>query len=276
MNDSPAPATPFDAQAYLRRIGLKSSPHADFAGLQALFHAQLRAIPFENFDVLLGRPIALHPAAIFAKLVHRRRGGYCFELNGLFLHALHAFGFSARPLLARVCRDGIPLGRGHQISLVTLGATRWLLDVGFGAPHLPGPMPLTLHHPFGAAHERFRLTAAPPYGIMLQQEKAEAWNDLYCFDLGHVCDGDIAYANHYTSTHPASFFTTHRVAALATETGRVSLLDTTLRRITREGEELVEVAEGEDYLETLRRLFAIDLGEDGHRLPALAAAARKP
>ena len=276
MNDSPAPAAPFDARAYLRRLGLKNPPRPDFAGLQTLFHAQLRAIPFENFDVLLGRPICLDKEAIFAKLVHRRRGGYCFELNGLFLHALHAFGFAARPLLARVCRDGLLLGRGHQVSLVTLGGRRWLLDVGFGGPHLPGPMPLTLHRPLDGAHERFRLTAAPPYGIMLQQEKAEAWSDLYCFDLCHVCEGDIAYANHYTSTHPASFFTTHRVAAVATAHGKITLLDTALRHISGEGEELIEIAEGEDYLATLRRFFAIDLGEDGHRLPALAATVRKP
>ena len=276
MNDHFAATTAFDPLAYLRRVGLKNPPKPDMEGLQALFHAQLRAIPFENFDVLLGRPIALDKEAIFAKLVGRRRGGYCFELNGLFLHALHAFGFAARPLLARVCRDGLLLGRGHQVSLVTLGGTRWLLDVGFGGPHLPGPMPLALHRPLPANHERFRLTPAPPYGIMLQQEREEGWSDLYCFDLGHVCDGDIAYANHFTSTHPASFFTNHRVAALGTATGKITLLDTALRHITGEGEELVEVAAGEDYLEALRRYFAIDLGEDGHRLPALADAVRKP
>ena len=104
MNESPAPATPFDAQAYLRRIGLKSTPHADFAGLQALFHAQLRAIPFENFDVLLGRPISLHPEAIFAKLVHRRRGGYCFEQNLLMAAVLEALGFGVTRLGCRNCK----------------------------------------------------------------------------------------------------------------------------------------------------------------------------
>ena len=268
MEPTTAPLPRFDCEAYLARIGHHRPIRVDEPTLLALHHRHLRSIPFENFDILLGRPISLAPEDIFKKLVTCRRGGYCFEQNGLFLQALHAFGFSARALLARVHRDGIVLGRGHQLSLVTLSGRRYLADVGFGGPHLPGPMPLILNHGFGEGEERFQLVAARPYGILLQALGDEGWKDLYSFDLGHVGVGDIAYANHYTSTHPASFFTNHRVAALATENGRITLLDHLLRRRVAGREEVSEVGEGAEYLAALRQHFGIDLGDDGHRLPS--------
>ena len=258
----------FDRDAYLARIGYHGPVQADEQTLEALHHRHLGSIPFENFDILLGCPISLAPEDIFRKLVAKRRGGYCFEQNGLFLQALQTFGFSARPLLARVHRDGLVLGRGHQLSLVTIAGRRYLADVGFGGPHLPGPMPLILNRTFGDGENCFQLVAARPFGILLQTLGSEGWRDLYSFDLGYVGVGDIAYANHYTATHPASFFTNHRVAALVTENGRTTLLDHLLRRRVAGGEEVIEVAEGEEYLATLRQHFGIDLGDDGHRLPS--------
>src|SRR3546814_16635827 len=91
-----------DVEAYLRRIGLEQAPRPDQEGLMSVQRAHRWAIPFENFDIPLGRGISLDPAAVFDKLVVRRRGGYCFEQNQLFLRALLQLGFDARPLLARV------------------------------------------------------------------------------------------------------------------------------------------------------------------------------
>src|SRR3546814_2536084 len=86
-------------EAYLRRIGLEQAPRPDQEGLMSVQRAHRWAIPFENFDIPLGRGISLDPAAVFDKLVVRRRGGYCFEQNQLFLRALLQLGFDARPLL---------------------------------------------------------------------------------------------------------------------------------------------------------------------------------
>lgn len=256
-----------NGEAYLARIGYIGPVQTDEQTLQALHRRHLCSIPFENFDILLGNAISLAPEDIYRKLVFNRRGGYCFEQNGLFLQALQTFGFSARPLLARVHRDGLVLGRGHQLSLVTIAGRRYIADVGFGGPHLPGPMPLRLNQRFEDGKSCFQLVAARPYGILLQILEDGGWRDLYSFDLGYVGLGDIAYANHYTATHPASFFTNHRVAALATENGRITLLDNLLRHSAAGREKVIEIGEGEVYLETLRQHFGIDLGSAGHRLP---------
>ncbi len=110
----------FDTTAYLQRLRLSESISPTTKGLRTLQRAQFFNIPFENFDIQLGRGIDLDPARLFDKLVHHPRGGYCFELNGLFLMALRAFEFEARPLLARVHTSGEPSGRGHQLALVDL------------------------------------------------------------------------------------------------------------------------------------------------------------
>ena len=111
--------------------------------------AQALAIPFENVDVMLGRGAPLELARLEDKLLRRRRGGYCFELNGLMLEVLRALGFTARPLLGRVTflrppEAGMP-PRSHQINAVSLGARTFLVDVGFG---------LTMREPIALEPER--------------------------------------------------------------------------------------------------------------------------
>src|SRR5688572_2362429 len=95
-------ATNFDLDAYLARIGLTGKIAPDFETLQAVARQHATTIPFENLDVLLGRPISLEPAALLQKLVHGKRGGYCFEQNNLLLLALRAIGYDVTPLGARV------------------------------------------------------------------------------------------------------------------------------------------------------------------------------
>lgn len=134
----------FDLSAYLNRIGLNAAPDVTPAGLAQVQRAHRLAIPFENLDIPLGCGIALDRAAVFEKLVHRRRGGYCFEQNGLFEDALRALGFSVRPLLARVLlgmETGVVAPLTHQLELVTFAGEDWIADAGFGGSFCP-PMPL--------------------------------------------------------------------------------------------------------------------------------------
>jgi N-hydroxyarylamine O-acetyltransferase len=206
--------------------------HPTAEGLEAFHRAQVYTIPFENFDILLGRGVALDPGALCDKLLHRARGGYCFELNGLFLLALQAVGFNARALLARVHVTGTPTGRGHQLALVTIQGRQWIADVGLGRFSLRAPMPFELYRLATQDGRTFRLAEAAPFGIMLQTQHEEQWLNLYSFDVGYVCPADIAYGHHFTSTHPSSLFTFARVAALARPHGHVSLFNRTLRTIT--------------------------------------------
>jgi N-hydroxyarylamine O-acetyltransferase len=259
----------FQRDIYLERIHHSGQVPLSEGGLVDLHRAQVCTIPFENFDILLGRGISLASTAIFDKLVRHARGGYCFELNGLFFMALKAFGFDARPILARVHRSGTPMGRGHQISLVSLSGRKWIVDVGFGSPHLPFPLPLEINRVATHNKESFRFIEAEPYGIMLQILQKCRWQDLYSFDLGHVCPGDIVYGNHYTSTHPDSFFTCSRVAALATQSGRITLFNYTLRQFIAGTERVHELMEGQMYIKALKDHFGIDLNVPYEALPSL-------
>jgi N-hydroxyarylamine O-acetyltransferase len=249
----------FDLDAYLQRLNYAGVVHPTEEGLEALHRGHVYTIPFENFDILLGRGISLDPAALYDKLVHHARGGYCFELNGLFLMALQAIGFEARPLLARVHLADPPSGREHQLSLVTLRGRQWIADVGFGSFSFRAPIPLEFNRPTTHDGLMFRLMEAELFGIMLQTLKKSRWINLYSFDLGQVFPADIAVGNHFTATHPSSLFTFARVAALLTPTGRVSLLNRTLRRVSADTEQVQELGEGQAYLDALQTYFGIEL-----------------
>lgn len=265
--------TVFQPEPYLARLGLAAPPPATEAGLETLHRAQAYTIPFENFDILLGRGVSLAPGAIFDKLVRHPRGGYCFELNGLLLMALAAFGFTARPLLARVHLSGRPSGRGHQLLLVRIGDREWLADVGFGGPGLRAPIPIEPDRVARQDGIDFRLVDAGVFGTLLQRRRGDNWQDLYSFDRAHVEPADIVYGNHFTSTHPGSFFTFSRVAALPRPDGRASLLDRKLSLESPAGEDERELPAGQAYLEALRTHFGIELDAPIEALPPLRQAA---
>jgi N-hydroxyarylamine O-acetyltransferase len=249
----------FDRDAYLQRLNYAGEIGPKEDQLESLHRAQLYTIPFENFDILLGRDINLEPGALFHKLVHKKRGGYCFELNGLFLMALKAFGFDARALLARVHVTGTPSGRGHQISLVTLQGRQWIADVGFGGDTPRAPIPLELNQPTIHDGQKIRLVDTDNFDTMLQTLKDDQWQDLYSFDFGHVVPVDIDYGNHFTSTHPSSFFTFAKVAALPVHDGVITLFNNTLKILTADKEQVRELPEGQLYIDALKDHFGIEL-----------------
>ena len=249
----------FDPDAYLTRLRHAGNVRLTEDGLEALHRAQAYTIPFENFDILLERGVSLEPATVFDKLVRHPRGGYCFELNGLLLMALQAFGFDARALLARVHLVDPPSGRSHQLILATIQGREWIADVGFGGPGLRAPIPFELDHPTSHDGQTFRLVEARPYGVMLQTLKDVQWQNLYSFDLGQVFPADIMLGNHFTATHPSSFFTFARVATIPNPNGRASLFNCTLRTITSDGEQVQELEEGQPYLNALKTHFGIEL-----------------
>lgn len=210
-----------DLRAYLRRIRYAGPLAATRATLEALHLAHATAIPFENLDILLGRPIRLDLASLQAKLVAGGRGGYCFEQNGLFAAALERVGFDVTRLAARV-RLGTErvLPRTHMTLLVAVDGIEVLADVGFGADGLLLPVPLG-----GRAVPHFAWTyrvAEADGAYVLQTRRDGAWLDLYAFTREPQLPVDYEIANHYTSTHPASRFTLVLTAQrLATDVRRI-------------------------------------------------------
>ncbi len=217
----------FDLPAYLARISLRDLPAPDANGLATVQRAHRLTIPFENLDIALGRGVSLDPARIFEKIVTRHRGGYCFEQNQLFLRALHALGFEARPLLARVwlmAGDVVP-PRTHTLNLVTIDREDWIADAGFGGGFTP---PMRLEEceattPDGAVH---RLLRDPARGWLLQRNG----EDQYSFTLDPVFPSDLEMANHWTSTAPDTRFTTLKTVSLALPNGISSLTDRSYTR----------------------------------------------
>ncbi|HWG00793.1 MAG TPA: arylamine N-acetyltransferase [Trebonia sp.] len=208
-----------DLDAYLRRIGVAGPVAPSEATLAALQRAHLAAIPFENLDIMLGRPVRVDLASIQAKLVDGGRGGYCFEHGQLFGAALERIGFAVERLLARVPRPDGPVSPRTHLTLRVRTPDRlgvWLADVGFGSSP---PAPLSLR----------RLRSGGPqvldgwvYEVVpdehdgtwqLREFQDQEWITLYRFDDQRVYPVDVVLANHYTSTHPDSWFTRTPVVA---------------------------------------------------------------
>jgi N-hydroxyarylamine O-acetyltransferase len=192
--------------AYFRRTGYSGAADASAATLAALHLAHATHIPFENLDILLGRPIRLDLHALERKLVDDRRGGYCFEQNQLFAAVLEQVGFTVTRLIARVrYRAAAVLPRTHMTLLVEAEGQRWIADVGFGAEGLLLPVP------FGAGAESpqflwtYRAVAERDRWVM-QSLRDGAWLDMYAFTLEPQEPIDYEVANYFTSTHPTSRF----------------------------------------------------------------------
>ena len=168
----------FPKEEYLARIKHTEKINKTIKSVASIQNAQLMTIPFENFDICLNRIIRLEPDCIIEKLLRHKRGGYCFELNALLLMALKSFGFSVRPLLARVHLSGKPTGRGHQVSLVELRGEQWLVDAGFGALTPAQPIPLIYEHVILSNNQSYRLIEDDFFTYMLQSKHEDEWKNL--------------------------------------------------------------------------------------------------
>ena len=204
-----------DLQAYFDRIHFSGAARADRETLAALVAAHTATIPFENLNPLLGLPVPLDPEALVAKLVHQRRGGYCYEQNGVFAHVLESIGFEFTPLAARVLwrqpEDALT-PRTHKLLLVNLPEGQVLADVGFGGAVCTGVLDLLPDTPQETPHERFRLLNIGREWRQ-QIEIDGEWHTTYRFDLTPQLQVDDELGNWFTSANPASHFTFSLTAA---------------------------------------------------------------
>jgi N-hydroxyarylamine O-acetyltransferase len=257
--------TVVDIEAYMTRIGYRGARAATAATLTALHTAHVGAIPFENIDVRLGRPIRLDHAALMAKLVRARRGGYCFEHNTLFAAVLRALGYAVRTLEARVRPLGATalLPRTHMALRVGVDGEDLLADVGFGGDGLLGPAPLD-----GREVEQFGgMVRVAREGRLhvLQRRSADGWRDLYAFTLDEAFPIDYVMANHFTSTWPESPFV-HTLTVQIARPGERRTLHNRTYAVRRDGGESVRELADDEFLPVLRDDFGLEL-PDGTPLP---------
>ena len=255
--------TPSEADAYLARIGLDTAPAPDLGGLAALMEAHLLRVPFENLSIIAGRGVALDEDALFDKIVRRRRGGYCYELNGLFGALLDRLGFERRPVSARVWYRGPAETPGltHTLNVVTLPQGEVLADVGFGGTTARVPVPVGDDTRARDADGEVRLTLDAAHGYRLARHTPEGWEDQFTTDARRAYPSDAALGSHFMSTHPSSHFTQGAVVGLFTSDGRDTLVGRTLR--VRRGWAVEERVLSDDEVRgALRDRFGLNLGSE--------------
>lgn len=263
-----------DVAAYMRRIGYAGPQTPSAETLRGLHLAHTMAIPFENLDIHLGRPISLEPSQLYDKVVGARRGGYCFELNGLFGWLLDSLGFAVDHLAARVLLgDTIVRPRSHRVLLVTLSDQRWLADVGFGGNGLMAPIAVSPGQVDVQGMERFRLIQIAEHEYRLEWGLDDRWQGLYRFGLEPQFPVDYIHANYFLSHSPDSIFTRTHICTKPTPEGRLVLQDRRFK-VRAHGRTRVETVEQVDnYRSILEEQFGLYLSEDDLRTSFAGASA---
>ena len=259
----------FDLGRYLDRLGWTQGTAPTLATLNGLLRAHMAAIPFENLDVLLGRPVRLDLDSIQAKLVGARRGGYCFEHAALFAAAIESLGFRPARHMARVvlfsARTESP--RAHMVLTVELPEGRFVLDPGFGGPAPTFAVPLGHTAPDGPATH---VMAQEGQEWVLRTFAEGAASDAWVTTLEHEHPVDYEMSNHFIAKHPASPFVNHIMMSRFTATGRVSIMDRDVTILDGATRETLQLADREALRAIVDRHFGFDLPEiEGLRVPAI-------
>ncbi|KUI15574.1 arylamine N-acetyltransferase [Mycolicibacterium acapulense] len=260
-----------DVAAYLDRIGYTGSTEPTLSTLRALVAAHNRSIPFENLDPLLGIPVVdLSAGALARKLVRRRRGGYCYEHNGLMGYVLEALGYGVQRLAGRVVwmnQSGALPAQTHQVLSVRVPADDgpWLVDVGFGGQTLTSPIRLEAGPVQATRHEPYRLREHAE-GFLMEAEIRGQWQPLYTFETHPRPQIDLQVGSWYVSTFPESGFVTGLSVALVTDDARWNLRGRNLAIHSGGDTERVRLDTAADVLAELTGRFGIDLTDLGdHR-----------
>lgn len=257
---------------YLERIGHGWNVRPDVETLRSLHRAHVTAIPFEALDVQLGRMPSLEPEAIFAKLVERRRGGWCYEMNGLFGVALEAIGFSVTRVSCGVMRqDGGEERMGTHLALLVDCEGPWLCDVGFGGSLLD-PLPLGV----GERDEA-------PFTVSLERTDDGYWRFTEHFDAPFGYDFRAEPADEalfaakceWLATHPESNFTLNFVAQKRFPDRHLVLRGRVLTDRGPEGATSHTIEHADELVSVLKDRFGIDEPRAHAIWPRIAARHRE-
>ncbi len=248
-----------DIKPYLQRIGYGGSTAVALETLRAVHRAHLLTVPFENLDIGRKRKIEVDEDAFVRKIVERRRGGFCYELNEAFAALLRAMGFRVTLLSARVAnKEGTEGPEFDHLCLRVDLEQSWLADVGFGELFLE-PLRLKDGVEQGDAAGTFRIVALDRRWRLERLEADGTWQLQYSFDLQPRSLNDFSGMCRYHQTSPESHFTQNEICSLATEDGRITLSGRKLV-VTRNGVRTESVlASEQDRDDVLRRTFGIEI-----------------
>ena len=217
-----------DVSAYLRRIGLTGAPPVSLAGLDALVWAHQTHVPFEDLNSgWLGLPVSLEIPELFDKVVLRRRGGYCYELNALFTRLLMDLGFDARSVFCRVVRgrDFLP-PCAHRAVVVALADGLYFCDVGFGGPMPAGALRIADGAGRDVRGEYFRIDRFDDYWWTVSRDASDGAREAVLqFNTFPQTNQEFIAANMKSATDPDSIFVRQILVNLRTGDGSLSIVD---------------------------------------------------
>ena len=261
-------ASNFDLSAYFKRIGIEGmAPRADIETVGTLMRRQLFSVPFENLDVQAGKGVSLVPEDIAQKILFEGRGGYCYEVNGLFAMALEAIGVAYRFVAARPMFYPVRRPRTHMVIVATIEGVPWLCDLGFGSCGIRAPLRLDrLDIAVQQDDDVFMVTREANGEFVLEARLDGEWVKQYGFDLSPQEWIDFHPANYLNSTHPEAIFVQKTVVVLHRPTGRSILLGDRLKTI--EGGRIeVQTIAPDRHAATLAEVFGLR-PQAGHRRDA--------
>lgn len=256
--------SPVNLTKYAERIGFTGNFEPNFETLAAIQWLHSSSIPFDTLNVLLDLPVLIDIESLQEKLVNKKRGGYCFEQNGLLLDVLLAIGFEVTPMSARVRigveRDFLP-ARTHLFLRVDLDRETWIVDAGVGGTSLTSPIRFIEDIEQPTLHETRRIVREN--GVYFHQAlMGETWSDVYEFTGEKMPLIDREVSNWWTSTSPKSKFKQNVFCALAKPDGeRIGLFNDKFTH--RRGEEILRsqtISNSSELVQILSDEFGIDLG----------------
>jgi N-hydroxyarylamine O-acetyltransferase len=256
--------------AYLERIGVPHPATADAATLRTLHRAHQMTVPFENLSIHMAEPISLEPGDVLDKIVTRRRGGFCYELNGAFALLLEALGAEVTRVAARVHGDG---GLGPPFDHLALvvrpadGSGPWLADVGFGS-HSTYPLLFDNRDPQDDPAATFELADAPEGDVEVRKNG----QPQYRVERRARALDEFVPTCWWQQTSPQSHFALSTICSRLTEDGRVSISERSLIRTSGGTRTEEQLADDDAALAAYRDHFGIILD----RVPSAAAEAGKP
>ncbi len=255
-------------QDYLERIGHDGGVRRDLATFKALHRAHAQNIPYENLDVQLGAPVTRDAKTVFEKIVTRRRGGWCYEMNGLLGWALRAIGFDVKFLAGGVTRDvsGDTVVGNHLVLLVDIDGEPWVGDVGFG-DGLIDPVPLRE----GAADGHPLQGNLTPVGDGWWRYANDPRTGGPKFDFNPAVGDESLLERHcaFLQTDPSSPFVQNAVVQRWRGAEHLSLRGRVLRRLTLNADRRSLVNSAEEYVAALRDEFGIDFPEAARLWPQI-------
>jgi N-hydroxyarylamine O-acetyltransferase len=234
-------ASSFDLQQYLKRINFQGEIELSLDGIKKLMQSQIFTVPFENIDVQAGKVISLIGDDIVTQIVDKNRGGYCYQINGIFSLLLQEIGLPHYYIAVRPLVNPGQNAKTHLAIIATIENEDYLIDLGFGGNSIREPLKLSqIGSEIRQDFDTFTLVKTEENEYLLQMLIGKEWSsNLYSFDLNPQRWIDFKPANHYNYSHPDSFFTQNLIVVLQNPVGKKILFKNAVKSVTNGVTEII-------------------------------------